>query len=156
MQKAESNKPKRLYFETYLKVIQNSVGSNMFRNFYIQTEDKGSFDALDDGDNSCAFYVSAILVIFKKLSGVHGTVDSTTRDLRESGWQEVSSQQAGDVLIWEAQQFEDGLKQHIGFCLGDGRAISTSQKQKTPIEHDEYFGNTDRKIVNIFRYPDWN
>jgi hypothetical protein len=40
----------------------------MFRNFYVRTDSGGEFDALDDGYNSCAFYVSSILAIFNKLS----------------------------------------------------------------------------------------
>lgn len=152
-------KPERLYFKTYLQLVRNSVGSNMFRNFYVRTNSKGEFDALDDGYNSCAFYVSAVLVVFKKLGGVHGTVASTERDLRESGWQEVadlSDLKAGDVVIWEALTFADGPKQHIGFYMGGGKAVSTSWTAKTPVEHDKNFGKTNRKIERIFRMNDWS
>jgi len=151
-----TNKPKRLYFKTYIQLIQNSVGSNLFRNFYVSSIEKGEFDALDDGENSCAFYVSSILVIFKKLNGIHGTVNSTIKDLEDSGWTEVEQLKAGDVVLWEALQFDDGLKEHIGFSIGDGRAISISWKEKTPIEHDEHFGDTKRKITHIYRMTDWD
>src|SRR3989304_622296 len=94
-------KPERLYFKSYLQLIRNSVGSKMFRNFYVKTSDRGQFDALDDGENSCAFYVSSILTIFKKISGIHGRVSSVVNDMKKSGWAEVNSPQAGDVLVWE-------------------------------------------------------
>ncbi len=147
-------KPKRLYFESYIKLIKNSIDSNLFRNFYVETPEQGKFDALDDGYNSCAFYVSAVLVIFKKISGIHGTIDSTIKDLRESGWTEVSEPKEGDVIVWEAQKFDDGLKKHIGFSIGRGKAISMSWTNKNPIEHSDTFDGK-RKIVTIFRQTDW-
>jgi len=151
-------KPERLYFETYLQVVRNSVGSNIFRNFYVRTNSRGEFDALDDGYNSCAFYVSAVLVIFRKLDGMHGTVASTKKDLLDSGWQEITDLndlQPGDVLVWEPMQFDDGLKEHIGFYMGDGKAVSTSWTTKTPVEHDKNFGAANRKITQVFRMSDW-
>ncbi len=144
-----TDKPKRLYFKTYIQVIHHSVGSHLFRNFYVKSLEKGEFDALNDGENSCAFFVSSILVIFKKLKGIHGTVESTVKDLIDSGWIEVKNPKVGDVLVWEAEQFDDGLKEHIGFSIGSGIAISTSRKEKSPVEHDEHFGAIHRKITHI-------
>jgi hypothetical protein len=148
------NKPKRLYFKSYIKLIQNSVGSNLFRNFYVETPERGEFDSLDDGNNACAFYVSSVLVIFNKLSGIHGTTSNTIKDLEASGWKEVREPKPGDVLVWEVKEFEDGLKDHIGFYIGDGRAISVSETVGAPIEHDKTF-NGKRKIVNIYNMPAW-
>ncbi len=150
-----AEKPVRLYFESYLQIVRNSVGSNLFRNFYVRTSAKGKFDAFNDGENSCAFFVSAILVIFKKLSGFHGIVDSVIKDLERSGWQKVQKPQAGDVLVWEAMQFDDAPKQHIGFYIGDSRAISTSWIKKTPVEHEMNFGEAKRKITHVFRMAKW-
>ena len=150
----QTDKPVRLYFKSYIKLIHNSIGSNLFRNFYVKTDDQGEFDALGDGYNSCAFYVSSILVIFKKVSGIHGTVDSTIKDLEESGWVQVNEPKEGDVIVWEAQKFDDGIKKHIGFSIGNGKAISTSWTNKTPIEHSDTFEDR-RKIENIFRQTDW-
>src|SRR5438309_2171997 len=99
------DKPKRLYFKTYLQLIKNSVGTKMFRSFYVYTPEKREFDALDSGGNSCAFFVSAVLVIFSKLGAIHGTVESTIKDLRESGWSEGDNPQAGDILVWDALPF---------------------------------------------------
>jgi hypothetical protein len=145
----------RLYFKSYIKAIQNSVGTNLFRNLYVRTDEKGEFDALDDGADSCAFFVSAVLVIFKRITGIHGTVEGTIKDLRESGWIEVTETQAGDIIVWEAQKFENSMQEHIGFSIGNNRAISTSWTKKTPVEHDQTFGST-RKITQIFRMPNWD
>ena len=158
MQKTNTNeqtdKPERLYAKSFIQLIHNSVGSNLFRNFYVKTPERGEFDALDDGYNACAFYVSAVLVIFKKISGIHGTIDSTIKDLQESGWIRVNEPKEGDVIVWEAKQFDDVLKEHIGFSIGNDRAISVSWTSKTPMEHSDTF-NGKREIVNIFRQTDW-
>jgi hypothetical protein len=151
----QTNKPRRLYFKSYIQLIHNAVGSNMFRNLYVETPEQGTFDALDDGDNSCAFFVSAVLVIFQKLLAVHGTVERTILDLEESGWQIVGTPQAGDILVWEAHDYGDGPQEHIGFSVGSGRAISMSATKKVPMEHDQYFGQTNRKITQIYRMTDW-
>lgn len=150
------DKPRRLYFKTYLQIIRNSVGSNMFRNFYVETAKRGGFDALDDGDNSCAFYVSSILVIFKKISGVHGLVSRVVDDMKVSGWTVVDKPQVGDVLVWEAEEQHDGWHEHIGFYIGKNRAISTSSSAKTPVEHDINFGDANRKTTQIFRLESWD
>ena len=151
----QPEKPKRLYFKSYLQLIRNSVGSEIFRNFYVETTEQGEFDALADGTYSCAFYVSSVLTLFKKLQGIHATVQSTITDLKESGWQEATQSKAGDVLVWEAIQFDDGPNEHIGFSIGAGRAISTSLSQRAPIEHDETFDGA-RKIEQIFRMTEWD
>jgi hypothetical protein len=152
----QPDKSTRLYFKSYLRLIHNAVDSHMFRNFYVETPEQGVFDALDDGSNSCAFFVSSVLILFKKLEGgIHGTVASTIRDLELSGWQLVDAPQAGDVLVWEAKQFDDGLKQHIGFSIGDGKAISTSASTRTPVRHDQNFGKANRKITHIYRILTW-
>jgi hypothetical protein len=148
-------KPKRLYFKTYLQLVHNSVGTGMFRNFYVQTADGQELDGMDGGSNSCAFYVSAVLTIVKRLSGVHGTVASVIRDLQQSGWVGAAEKdlQAGDVIIWEPQEYEGKMQRHIGFYIGDGRAVSTSWTKKVVVEHDVSLDG--RAIEQIFRQPNW-
>jgi hypothetical protein len=152
---AEHQKPKRLQFKTYLQMIHNSVGTEMFRNWYVTTPEGDEFDAMSDGEDSCAFYVSGLLRVFGKLS-LHGTVESTVQDLGNSGWQNVDEPSPGDVLVWEAQKFGDKQQRHIGFYIGDGKAVSTSWTKKVVVEHDKNFGKQNRKIEQIFRLDDWD
>ena len=58
-----AKKPKLEIFTSYLKTIENSVNSNIFRNLYYKIGRK-TIDVLDDGDLSCANYVTTILYIF--------------------------------------------------------------------------------------------
>jgi hypothetical protein len=149
-------KPTRLYFKTYLQMIRNSAGSGMFRNWYLKTAEQGEFDAMRDGEDSCAFYVSGLLRIFNKINFIHGTVESTIKDLEDFGWQKVRKANPGDVLVWEALQFGDRTQKHIGFYIGEGRAVSTSWKQKKVTEHDMNFGDDYRKIEQIHRMENWH
>lgn len=155
--KPESPKPKRLYYKTYLQLLHNAVGTQMFRNFYVELPDGRELDAMSDGSNSCAFFVSSVLTLFKKLDSPHGTVKSTVEDLQRSGWQPVAIDDitAGDVLVWEAQTFEDGSYEHIGFYLGGDQAVSTSWRTKKVVEHHVTFDDT-RNIVQAFNHSGWD
>jgi len=146
---------KRLVFHTYLAVIKNAPGTAMFRNFYLERPNGTEFDAIGDGNNACAFFVSSVLTIFAKVKDIHGTVDSTKTDLQKSGWVLVSDLQPGDVISWEPRQFHDGRHGHIGFYLGENRAVSTSASRKVVAEHDLYYGAEKRRIVAAYRYPEW-
>jgi len=142
-------------FKSYLQVIRNSVGSNMFRNFYVLKNGE-LYDALNNGGSACGFYVSAILVIFKKIGSFHNTVYSTIKDLQASGWQEVTEPRPGDVLVWDAEELETGLHSHIGFYIGDGDAVSTSDETGTPILHHEHPNHKWHSIARVYRLPHWD
>jgi len=122
----------------------------MFRNFYV-IEDGKEFDAVENGELSCAFYVSSILKLFDFISEIHGTVDGVEKDLVESGWQKVEEPRIGGVIIWEKKDFGAGdIHKHIGFYIGNNRAISTSPEKGYPIGHD--LNAVDRNIESIY----WN
>lgn len=129
----------------------------MFRNFYIRLADGTETDALSDGSDSCAFYVSSVLTLFGKQTGIHGTVKSTIEDLRHCDWQEKTDTeglQPGDVIVWEAIEIHKAWFEHIGFYLGNGRAVSTSWTEKRVVDHDTHFDGR-RAIKQIFRHLDW-
>lgn len=152
--KSES-KLQKLYFRTYIQMIHDSVGTNMFRHLYAKGKlDLKEVDALDDGYNSCAYYVSSILKLFGKATDFHATVARTVEDLIDSGWVVTKRPKAGDVVVWEAQKFDDGWHKHIGFCIGNGRAISNSWTERVPIEHDLYFDG-QRGAEQFLTFNSW-
>jgi hypothetical protein len=59
-----------LSFETYLAVIENSIGSLVFKNLYVEI-DGVQKDATEDGYFSCAFFVSSVLTMFKYTKEIH-------------------------------------------------------------------------------------
>jgi len=140
--------------ETYLAVIENSVGTRMFRNFYARANGKKT-DIMEDGYLSCAFYVSAVLKIFGLAKEVHGTVNGTVKDMEKRDWVKVRKPRRGDVVVWEPVTDAHGANKHIGFAASESRAISNLAKKGVPREHHITFGVKDgrprRKITGIYR-----
>ncbi len=144
---------KELALKNYLTLIENSLGSTLFRNSYFLDEEGKEQDILEGGDVGCGFYVSAILKLVDKIKTLHGTVDGTVKDLKSSGWQEVPAKelQPGDILVWGPELSPGGSKhRHIGFYLGHDLAVSNSSENKFPIRHHfNYHGN--RGILQVLR-----
>lgn len=77
---------------------------------------------------------------------MHTTVLSTVKDLRKSGWTEIDKPKIGCILVWKEINFDnEGIHNHIGFFIGDNKAISNSEKLGHPSEHSWDFDGK-RKI----------
>ena len=87
--------------KSLLAIVENSVkgGENyIFRNLYAKEDGKG-IDILEDGRNSCAAFVSWILLALELIKRPHATVYGTEKDLLSSGWFEIKEIQPGDILL---------------------------------------------------------
>ena len=145
----ENKKVVPVTFDTYIAVIKNSIGSKIFRNFYADVDGE-KMDIAKDGGLSCAFFVSSVLALFGYIRSGHMTVDGTVSDLEASGWGKTREPNVGDVLVWEAQKNSRGeLHKHIGFYIGNERAVSNSDKEKSPIEHHWTFDGS-RAVESIY------
>ena len=145
-------------FASFLTVVRNSVGSGMFRTLVVLRDDE-PYDALHDGGRSCAFYVSSILTIFKKIGSFHSTVRATVADLERSGWRAVHDLGAlrpGDVLVWSARLIDGERHAHIGFHVGDEQAVSTSNRTGTPVLHHDHPNHAWSEIERAYRLPGWD
>jgi hypothetical protein len=142
---------KLLIYDSYLKMIKNSVGTKMFRNLYLEINgDKA--DVAKNGNFSCAFFVSNILKIWGLISEGHANVPSTTKDMIKNGWKKIPKDKAkpGDVIVWEKRKGSDGLMHyHNGFYIGNGKAISNDDKKRTPVIHKWDY----KKITTIYTHP---
>lgn len=148
-------KIERHIFDTYLAVVRGSIGSNMFRHTYASFDGEQR-DTMEDGWKSCAFHVSAILKMFGAIDKTHSTVASTVEALKAANWQavDIDKPQPGDVLVWDKLVLEPGDEpvDHIGFYVGDNKAISNSWRARTPIEHDWLCrDHVERPVVAIYR-----
>ncbi len=152
LKKTNKKNMKRLIFPSYLSVIKNSIGSNMFRNFYVM-KDGEKKDAMKDGELSCAFHTSSILFLFNLISNFHGTVEGTLFDMKKNGWEKTEKLKTGAVILWEKKDHNDDndFHFHIGFFIGGDQAVSNSYERKIPFQH-HYNYNGKRKIERIF----WN
>jgi hypothetical protein len=142
--------------DTYLAVVKNSVGSRIFRNFYVKIGGR-KIDITKNGVFSCAWFVSSVLSLFRLIKEPHLTVDSTVKDLKKSGWKRVKKPKIGSILIWEANLGEDGWHRYIGFYIGNGQAVSNSTKSRKIAGHHWTFGvkngKPKRKVEEIFWNP---
>jgi len=135
---------KLLFLESYLACIKNSVKSHAFRNFYAEINGQTK-DILNGGVTSCAFFVSSILLTFGLIKANHLTVEGLLKDLKKSGWYEISQPLPGSVLLWEEKR---GHK-HLGFLITPGKAVSNSATTHCPEIHSwNYNGN--RKVIAAY------
>ena len=137
-------------------MIKNSARSKMFRSIFVLENSKEK-DILKNGQLSCAYYVSCLLKLFDLISCLHATVDGAVKDMIDNSWKETKKLKPGNILIWEKKTFNGGeFHSHIGFYLGDSKAISNSNKNGLPIIHHYTYGIKDgqpkRKIIKILTH----
>ena len=138
--------------DSYLAVIKNSIGSNLFRSLYAKVNGKRT-DITANGELSCAFYVSSILLLFKFIKEGHATVDSTVKDLKQSGWKKIKKPKIGSIIVWGKIDFgNNDFHKHIGFFIGNNKAVSNISELGYPDEHHFTFDGK-RKIELILWNP---
>ena len=139
--------------ETYLKAIENSPGTKLFNSLLIRFKDSGkTVDILDDGELSCAFFVSSVLFLMQAVVKSCSTVQSLKKLIDASpDWFSIVPEKAesGDVVFYKKSLIEDGTESaHVGFVFGESDAISTDYITKSVIRHS--IGK--REIDCIYRY----
>ena len=131
--------------KTLFKLIENSIGTKLFRNNYFFVDGK-SKDLLRNGELSCAFYVSSILYLLKLIKDVHTTVQGTIKDMEESGWYKIEKPKKGAVILYEPGKHGH---YHLGFYWSKNKAVSNVSYKRSPQFHPlNYQG---RKIL-VFYY----
>jgi len=134
--------------KTLLKLIENSLGTKLFRNNYFFIDGK-SKDVLKNGDLSCAFYVSSILYLLKLIKDIHTTVLGTIRDMEENGWYNIEKLKKGSVVLWDKDKTEH---YHLGFYWDKNKAVSNVSLKKSPNFHSlNYKG---RKILAFYYHKE--
>jgi hypothetical protein len=123
----------------------------MFKNFWAEIDGEKK-DIMENGNVSCAFYVSSLLVIFGLIEKIHGTVEGTKEDLEKSGWKKIDQPEEGCVIIWKSS--ENIGHKHIGFYIGNNQAVSNSSKIGQPVIHNWLFEETEKREAEaMFKHP---
>ncbi len=146
-------------YKNYLAMIKGSADSKMFRHSY--AKDNGLVrDILENGEKSCAYYVSSLLKVFDLIAHQHATVEGTAKDLQKNGWREAKELKPGSVLYWEEKYFFKSKKRHahLGFFTGQNKAVSNDEATGLIKKHHFTFGvdkkgNPKRRILKIFTHP---
>lgn len=143
-----------LNYKNYLSLIKNSVGSKMFQHIYV-LDNKKEKDILDSGRLSCAYYISSILKIFNLINqdnSPHAGVSGFLKNISQSGWEETEELKPGNIILWDEVRYSSGEDHyHVGFYLGEDKAISNSGDSKV-IKIHHYTYNNKRKIIKIFTH----
>jgi len=139
--------------ETYLKVIENSIGSKLFNSLIVRLKDSGkTVDVLNDGEYSCAFFVSSVLALMQIINKPYSTVKTLIESIEsDDSWKKVDGDnvESGDVVFYKKVKFDDGSENaHVGFVLNKEEAVSTDYKNKMVNKHSI----NDRPIEVIYRY----
>ena len=144
----------RVLRDSYLAFIKNSVGSRSWQNWYVKVNGK-KIDATEGGNKSCSYFATSILYLFGLIDSLHGTTWRTEEEMLKTGWKRIPTSMAkeGDVIVWEEVEFpKAGPVPHMGFYLGDKRAVSTSMQRKIVTRHHYTYGGK-RKIAAFYRHP---
>ncbi|MEY4723554.1 MAG: hypothetical protein RLZZ324_1067 [Candidatus Parcubacteria bacterium] len=138
---------KPLLFDSYLAVIRNAPGTRMFRNFYASVDGVRT-DIMMGGELSCAMFASSVLMLFRLIKEPHATVDSTVKDMLDSGWVTLTEPREGCVLVWAPSDLGGSEPHpHIGFFMGADRVISNSTTQGMPAEHDWTYDGSRKPVA---------
>lgn len=127
--------------KNFLACIENSVGTRMFRTYY----DANGKDVMDNGNLSCAYYVSSILHLFGLIDRPHFTVKGTEFSMKNIGWYVITKPKKGCVVIWDPILQNGNVHFHIGFYIGDGQAISNRSSLEAVGEHSLHYSGLDKE-----------
>lgn len=134
-------------------MIKGSVGSNAYQHIWADFDGIRK-DTMEDGRASCAFFVSGILAMFNVIDKYHSIVPNVVEAMIKAGWQKVEAPKAGDVLVWDDKVVESGepAVPHMGFYIGEEKAVSNSASSRAPAVHDYLFrDHEERQIIAIYR-----
>ncbi len=147
-------------FRSYLATIETSVGSNMFRHLYFSIDGEVQ-DMLEDGNLSCANYVSSVLLLSDLIQRRHVTVNGTLKDCIESGWHEILEPRKGALVLWDVENGNEGTQgkhRHVGFYIDGETAISNSSDERIIVRHHPTFGTLPngeaRRAVQAYYWHD--
>ncbi|MBP6881106.1 MAG: hypothetical protein KBC35_00560 [Candidatus Pacebacteria bacterium] len=143
--------------ETYLAMIEGSVGSRQYLRLYVDDKNEGCpRDVIDNGRFPCAYFSSSVMYLMTLLEkGPHTTVVKTVEWMLRSQWYQVYQLVIGAVITWGPKLGSDGKHhKHIGFYVGDEMAISTDGVTGIPTKHHFTYGVENgrpvRKVEAIF------
>jgi hypothetical protein len=148
--------------ETLIQMVKNAPDARLFNSLFVRYKDTGAVkDVCNDGEYSCAFFVSSLLALTGYLEKPHATVAGLRAKMLELPHTKIATTEEilpGDIIFWEKIIFEDGSEnEHVGFALGNSRAVSTSFKKQCVVEHDLVVpggvGTVSRKIISVLRLP---
>lgn len=153
-------KPTLALFPSYIAMIENSVGANVYRKLYFTIDGK-DIDVLEDGDLSCAVFVTTILFVFGLIKERHTTVNGTIEDIESFGWYKIQKPKKGALILWGFKKKDDGTQgkhRHVGFYIDEHTAISNDSPTRIVSSHHPTYGifenGETRRDIQAFYWHD--
>jgi len=128
--------------QNFLLSIRNSIGTQLFRNYLDET----GKDVLKNGDLSCAYFASSIMLLHGLMDRAHFTVDGTLFAMEQFGWFKISQPKVGCVVVWGSVHEDGTSHKHLGFYIGDSQAVSNRSSLGMPGEHPLHYTGLDKGI----------
>ncbi len=126
--------------QNLLLSVKNSIGTQLFRSYFIDDNQ----DVLCDGDLSCAYFISSILLIHGLIDRAHFTVSGTIFAMQNSGWHEIKIIKEGCIVVWGSVHQNGADHKHLGVYIGEGQAISNRSSLGMPGEHSLHYSGLDK------------
>ena len=126
--------------ENFLLCVQNSIGTQIFRSYL----DKDGNDVLKNGDLSCAYFLSSILLLHGLIDRAHFTVPGTLFAMENSGWYTIKTLKKGCIVVWGSVHQNGADHKHLGVYIGDQQAISNRSSLGMPGEHPLHYSGLDK------------
>ncbi|MFZ3008954.1 MAG: hypothetical protein WA048_00800, partial [Minisyncoccia bacterium] len=76
----------------------------------------------------------------------------TVKDLKKNGWIETTEPIIGSIVVWREGKTTNGHS-HIGFYVGDNKAVSTDSWKKT-VEKNDWKFDGKREVAEILWKPE--
>lgn len=156
------------YYKSYIDAIKWSIGSQMYRNFWINKWWK-DIDICQNGNLSCAYYVSNLLKQFNIIDSWSANTQATINKLINKWRYEISPETdsdkipVGSILTRKWGFGDDWFHDHIWFYVWNEITISSdsyqedrsgldfAEPQYCPISH-HYTYKWTREITKIYTY----
>ena len=138
---------------TFLMRAEKAIGTEMFQNLFAVVDGEEQ-DLTDNGNISCAVFVSGLLLMAEKIPTMKATVGSLEALLQAAGWEVADSPEPGDIVFWEETEQVSGPHRHVGIAVSHTEAISHLDTNRTPGRHHITFNDT-RPIERIYRLVEW-
>ena len=126
--------------ENFLLSFRNSIGTQLFRSYL----DKDGNDVLKDGDLSCAYYISSMLLLHGLIDRPHFTVEGTLFSMVNSGWHQIKTLKIGSIVVWGSVHQNGEDHKHLGVYIGEQQAISNRSSLGMPGEHPLHYSGLDK------------
>lgn len=96
-------------------------------------------DVANGGDDSCAAFISHVLVKTGLLSRTRSTVHTLLDAVEQRGWEPTTEQVVGGIALWgfreDVTPAAGQIYGHVGFYVGNDTCISHSSIEFVPVQH---------------------